>query len=134
MRSAGIDVRGLAHITGGGLVENPPRILKDDVACELRLSSWTVPPIFQLLQRIGKVPLAEMRQVFNMGLGMLVSYSFINIFGVLLTSICVVYTGIRPGLSGSAGRQPHRHGAGRDCGLGCASSSRLHCSAICWQP
>jgi phosphoribosylformylglycinamidine cyclo-ligase len=71
-RDAGVDVRGLAHITGGGLLDNPVRILPQDVCCVLRRGSWPVPPIFDLIQRLGNVPEKEMAHVFNLGLGMLV--------------------------------------------------------------
>jgi len=69
---AGVEIKGLAHITGGGLVENPPRILPDAVSMEIQLGTWDVLPIFKLLQSLGKVELMEMLRVFNMGLGMLV--------------------------------------------------------------
>ena len=62
-------VHGIAHITGGGMVENPPRILPD--GCAMRINRcWDVPPIFQWLQKTGQVKTEEMDRVFNMGLGM----------------------------------------------------------------
>ncbi len=70
--AAGVDVRGLAHITGGGLVDNPPRIFPEGLGAVLRRSSWPEPPIFGLIQRLGDIDDAEMVHVFNMGLGMLV--------------------------------------------------------------
>lgn len=72
LREAGVDVRGLAHITGGGLVDNPPRIFPEGLGAVLRRGSWPQPPIFGLIQRLGKVDDGEMCHVFNMGLGMLV--------------------------------------------------------------
>jgi len=63
-------LRGAAHITGGGLIDNLPRILPTDCDASITLSSWKVPPIFQVLQREGKVDQEEMYQVFNMGIGM----------------------------------------------------------------
>ena len=69
---AGIDVRGLAHITGGGVVDNLPRILPAGIGAVIRRGTWPVLPIFSLIQRLGKVADAEMFRVFNMGLGMLV--------------------------------------------------------------
>jgi phosphoribosylformylglycinamidine cyclo-ligase len=68
----GVDVRGLAHITGGGLVDNPPRIFPPDVAAVIRRGSWPEPSIFALIQHRGQVSDEEMFHVFNMGLGMLV--------------------------------------------------------------
>ncbi len=69
---AGIVIKGLAHITGGGLIDNPPRILPDGAAIHLRGGSWPIPPLFQLIQRAGQIDAAEMAHVFNLGLGMLV--------------------------------------------------------------
>jgi phosphoribosylformylglycinamidine cyclo-ligase len=69
---AGVDVRGLAHITGGGLVDNPPRIFPAGMGAILRHGSWPIPPIFPLIQRLARVSDAEMAHVFNLGLGMLV--------------------------------------------------------------
>jgi phosphoribosylformylglycinamidine cyclo-ligase len=67
-------LRGAAHITGGGLVDNPTRMIPDGarLKLQLRLGSWTIPPIFDLLARGGGVAPEEMRRTFNMGLGMLV--------------------------------------------------------------
>jgi phosphoribosylformylglycinamidine cyclo-ligase len=59
-----------AHITGGGLIDNLPRVLPEGCRASIRRSAWTLPPIFRLIQDIGKVPLDEMDQVFNMGIGM----------------------------------------------------------------
>ncbi|MCA9957584.1 MAG: phosphoribosylformylglycinamidine cyclo-ligase [Anaerolineales bacterium] len=70
--AAGVDIRGLAHITGGGLVDNPPRIFPDGLGAVLRRGNWPQPPIFGLMQRLGNIDDAEMCHVFNMGLGMLV--------------------------------------------------------------
>jgi phosphoribosylformylglycinamidine cyclo-ligase len=72
LREAGVDVCGLAHITGGGFAENLPRILPDGCGALLRRGAWPEPPIFGLIQRLGEVEPAEMFDVFNMGLGMLV--------------------------------------------------------------
>src|SRR4029077_20682756 len=66
---AGI-IKGLAHITGGGLIDNLPRILPKSCDAVIDTKSWRVPPIFQILQRNGDVDPAEMYQVFNMGIGM----------------------------------------------------------------
>jgi phosphoribosylformylglycinamidine cyclo-ligase len=72
LRRAGVAVKGLAHITGGGLIDNPPRILPPGAAIHLRRDSWPIPPLFQLIQRAGQIDAAEMAHVFNLGLGMLV--------------------------------------------------------------
>ncbi|MDD4860213.1 MAG: phosphoribosylformylglycinamidine cyclo-ligase [Dehalococcoidales bacterium] len=63
-------LRGLAHITGGGLPDNVPRILPDGVSALFRRKLWEVPPLFQLIQKKGKVDPMEMFRVFNMGIGM----------------------------------------------------------------
>ncbi|HET9222845.1 MAG TPA: phosphoribosylformylglycinamidine cyclo-ligase [Roseiflexaceae bacterium] len=72
LRAAGVVLRGLAHITGGGFTENLPRILPAGCGAELRRGTWPEPPIFDLIQRRGEVEPAEMFDIFNMGLGMLV--------------------------------------------------------------
>jgi phosphoribosylformylglycinamidine cyclo-ligase len=64
-------IKALAHITGGGIPGNLPRVLPGDVTVELRWGSWPVPPIFGVLQRLGGIALDEMLRVFNMGLGMI---------------------------------------------------------------
>ena len=64
-------VAALAHITGGGITENLPRVLPRGTAAAIELGSWTVPPIFEHLQQLGNVPQDEMLGTFNMGLGML---------------------------------------------------------------
>jgi phosphoribosylformylglycinamidine cyclo-ligase len=63
-------VHGMAHITGGGLIDNPPRILPDGCAIRLQRGSWPVPKVFTWLQRLGSVDAAEMDHVFNMGIGL----------------------------------------------------------------
>jgi len=75
---AAMEVKGLVHITGGGLVENIPRVLQDHLTCELDGKSWTLPPLFQWLQQHGGVADAEMHRVFNCGIGMTVIVSADN--------------------------------------------------------
>jgi phosphoribosylformylglycinamidine cyclo-ligase len=65
-------IKGLAHITGGGLLENIPRILPAGTAVEINLGSWPVLPVYDLLARIGNVAQREMYRTFNMGIGMVV--------------------------------------------------------------
>jgi phosphoribosylformylglycinamidine cyclo-ligase len=67
---AGIDVKGIAHITGGGLVENIPRILPDGCGVEIQKGSWPNIPVFNVMQSIGDVDEDEMCRAFNMGIGM----------------------------------------------------------------
>jgi phosphoribosylformylglycinamidine cyclo-ligase len=63
-------IKGLAHITGGGLIDNLPRILPSNCDAVIETKSWRVPGIFQVLQKNGNVDANEMYQVFNMGIGM----------------------------------------------------------------
>jgi phosphoribosylformylglycinamidine cyclo-ligase len=64
-------LKGLAHITGGGLIDNLPRILPAGLAARIDRSSWTVPPLFGLIQRTGQIAEEEMFRTFNMGIGMI---------------------------------------------------------------
>jgi len=72
---ASMEVKGMVHITGGGLVENIPRVLKENVTAVLQRDAWTMPPLFQWLQQHGGVADAEMHRVFNCGIGMVVIVS-----------------------------------------------------------
>jgi phosphoribosylformylglycinamidine cyclo-ligase len=65
-------IKGLVHLTGGGFIENIPRILPKDLGAHIRLGSWEVPAIFQLAQTRGRISELEMYRVFNMGVGMLI--------------------------------------------------------------
>lgn len=65
-----LPIKGLAHITGGGLIENIPRVLPQDVTAVLQKASWNVPPLFRWLQQQGNVLDNEMHRVFNCGIGM----------------------------------------------------------------
>ncbi|MGD1048471.1 MAG: phosphoribosylformylglycinamidine cyclo-ligase [Candidatus Krumholzibacteriaceae bacterium] len=66
------EIKGLAHITGGGLLENIPRILPAGTAVEIDVSAWEAPPLFRFLAERGGVDPMEMHRVFNMGVGMIV--------------------------------------------------------------
>lgn len=65
-------IKGLAHITGGGFIENIPRVLPEGVSVRIERGAWTEPPIYGLLQKIGNVRDEEMFRTFNMGIGMVV--------------------------------------------------------------
>ena len=67
-----IDVKGLAHITGGGITENLPRILDKSLHAEIDTSSWNQGPVFDWLANAGNITTAEMRRTFNCGVGMIV--------------------------------------------------------------
>ena len=71
MLDSGI-IKGLAHITGGGLLENIPRILPERTSVEIKRGTWPVLPIFQLMQNLGNINEHEMYRTFNMGIGMVI--------------------------------------------------------------
>jgi phosphoribosylformylglycinamidine cyclo-ligase len=64
-------IKGIAHVTGGGITENLPRVFPQGVRGRIRRTSWTIPPIFPLIQRVGQVEDEEMYRVFNMGIGLI---------------------------------------------------------------
>jgi phosphoribosylformylglycinamidine cyclo-ligase len=68
-------VKGMAHITGGGLLENLPRVIPEGLTAELRADAWTMPPLFQWLQGAGNIDAQEMYRTFNCGIGMCVVVS-----------------------------------------------------------
>jgi phosphoribosylformylglycinamidine cyclo-ligase len=76
-------IKGMAHITGGGITENLPRTLPSGTRFSLDRSSWTIPPIFAWLQRAGSVPEAEMFRAFNMGVGLVLVCSPADADGVV---------------------------------------------------
>jgi len=79
-----IQIRGIAHITGGGILENLPRILPEETQAAITLSSWTVPSIFNWLQQLGNIEKTEMFRTFNCGVGMI---------------LCVSQTDVEPALA-----------------------------------
>jgi phosphoribosylaminoimidazole (AIR) synthetase len=66
-------VKGLAHITGGGITENLPRILPDGCAAEIDTRAWDEPPIFRVIRQRGDIATDEMFRAFNMGIGLIVA-------------------------------------------------------------
>jgi phosphoribosylformylglycinamidine cyclo-ligase len=69
---AGLGIKGMAHITGGGLVENVPRVLPEGLGAVIAMSSWTPQPVFSMMQRLGSIETLEMNRAFNMGVGLVV--------------------------------------------------------------
>jgi len=67
-----LPVKGMAHITGGGITENVPRVLPAGLTAEISKKSWTLPPLFQWLQTQGNIADSEMYKTFNCGIGMAV--------------------------------------------------------------
>ncbi len=76
-------IKGMAHITGGGLVDNIPRVLPEGLGVRLKKESWTVPPVFRLIQDRGNVDAAEMYRVFNMGIGMAIVCAPADVSGLI---------------------------------------------------
>jgi len=68
-------LKGAAHITGGGITENTPRMLPQGLAAEIETKSWTIPAVFETLRQIGNVAIEDYRRTFNLGVGMIVAVS-----------------------------------------------------------
>lgn len=77
------DVHGICHITGGGLTENLPRVLPNDVAAHIDLSSWEMPEIFKWVQKNGNIEQSEMHLTFNCGVGMVLAVAEEDYQGVM---------------------------------------------------
>jgi phosphoribosylformylglycinamidine cyclo-ligase len=71
----GFEVKGMVHITGGGFLDNIPRVLPSRSCARIRKGSWEVPPVFRFIQEIGRIDDAEMYRTFNMGVGMILIVS-----------------------------------------------------------
>jgi len=65
-----VEIKGMAHITGGGFAGNISRILPDGIQAVIETNAWPVPPLFELIARLGKIERDEMYRTFNMGVGM----------------------------------------------------------------
>ncbi|WP_027339638.1 phosphoribosylformylglycinamidine cyclo-ligase [Halonatronum saccharophilum] len=77
------DVKGIAHITGGGIIENIPRVLPEGTKVVVDKSSWEVPDVFKVMQNIGEVEEKEMHRTFNMGIGMTLVVKAEDVDGVM---------------------------------------------------
>jgi len=66
-------LRGAAHITGGGITDNTPRMLPKGMAAQIDTAAWRIPPLFELLRRIGNIPEDDYRRTFNLGIGMILA-------------------------------------------------------------
>jgi phosphoribosylformylglycinamidine cyclo-ligase len=77
-------IYGISHITGGGLIDNPPRILPKACKVVIDKASWPVPPVFTYLQKAGRIPEKEMLRTFNNGLGLVIVVSEEEVGEVLL--------------------------------------------------
>ena len=76
-------LKGLAHITGGGITENTPRMLPDHLKPKIDLEAWAFPPVFEWMQKIGQISDTEMLRTFNCGVGMIVSVAADDVMDVL---------------------------------------------------
>ena len=74
LHDAGL-IKGAAHITGGGITENTPRILPKGLGVRIKVGSWPVLPVFELLRKIGRIPELDWRRTFNLGIGMIMVVS-----------------------------------------------------------
>lgn len=72
---AGVKIKGIAHITGGGFIDNIPRILPKNYIAEIKKDSWPVLPIFKVMQKLGNLEEIEMYRIFNMGIGLVIAVS-----------------------------------------------------------
>tara|TARA_B100000767_G_C19768303_1_gene538697 strand:+ start:41 stop:1078 length:1038 start_codon:yes stop_codon:yes gene_type:complete len=90
---AGIDIKGIAHITGGGLIENIPRVLPNSYGAKIKKNSWPKLPVFDVMQNIGGIEQDEMYRAFNMGIGMvfIVKKEDVNRVKDSLEDISMVY-------------------------------------------
>ncbi len=93
-----LNVKGMAHITGGGLVENVPRVLQDHLTAVLQRDAWVMPPLFTWLQQHGNVADAEMHRVFNCGIGMVVVVASADADGAIAQLKAAGETGSRIGV------------------------------------
>lgn len=71
----GVKIKGMAHITGGGFIENIPRVLPQGCGVEIQKKSWEIPPVFSVMQQLGQLPDTEMFHTFNMGIGLVMILS-----------------------------------------------------------
>jgi phosphoribosylformylglycinamidine cyclo-ligase len=74
-----VPVHGVAHITGGGLLENIPRVVPDGLEVVIKRSSWSLPPVFKWLQQAGNIAETEMLRTFNCGVGMTICVAPANL-------------------------------------------------------
>ena len=97
-------LKGVCHITGGGLVDNPPRILPKRCKAVIRRSSWTPHPVFSYIQRAGRIPEHEMMRTFNNGLGMLLVVNEQDAHEIMLRIKAMGETGYHVGWIGRRGK------------------------------
>lgn len=100
-------IKGIAHITGGGITENLPRVFPEGVRARINRQAWTVPPLFQALSRLGQVEREEMYRVFNMGIGLILVVPADSAAAVLAKAASLGDQGWHIGeMAASSGGQP----------------------------
>lgn len=100
-------IKGIAHITGGGMTENLPRVFPKGVRARITRSTWSVPPIFDVMSRLGQVDREEMYRVFNMGIGLVLVVPPDSVSGVLARTTALGDRGWLIGeIVSSTGREP----------------------------
>nr|WP_277179764.1 phosphoribosylformylglycinamidine cyclo-ligase [Bifidobacterium sp. ESL0732]WEV63454.1 phosphoribosylformylglycinamidine cyclo-ligase [Bifidobacterium sp. ESL0732] len=72
-------IKGVAHITGGGFIENIPRMIPTGLAASVKIGTWSIPPIFDIIERAGSIDHEEMFNIFNMGIGMVLAVDSANV-------------------------------------------------------
>ncbi|MDF7641053.1 phosphoribosylformylglycinamidine cyclo-ligase [Bifidobacterium sp. ESL0784] len=86
-------IKGVAHITGGGFIENIPRMIPASLGASIKVDTWSIPPIFDIIERAGSIDHKEMFNVFNMGIGMVLAVDPANVENALQTLESVGETG-----------------------------------------
>lgn len=86
-------IKGVAHITGGGFIENIPRMIPEGLAASIKIGTWSIPPIFDIIERAGSIDHEEMFNVFNMGIGMVLAVNQANVNQTLETLGTIGETG-----------------------------------------
>ncbi len=100
-------VKGIAHITGGGITENLPRVFPQGVRARIDRKAWTVPPLFHVLSRLGRIDREEMYRVFNMGIGLILVVPADAVAAVLAKAAALGDRGWQIGeIAASSGDQP----------------------------
>lgn len=100
-------IKGIAHITGGGITENLPRVFPKGVRARITRTAWSVPPIFDVMSRLGRIDREEMYRVFNMGIGLILVVPPDSVSGVLARAIALGDRGWQIGeIVASTGEEP----------------------------
>jgi phosphoribosylformylglycinamidine cyclo-ligase len=100
-------IKGIAHITGGGITENLPRVFPKGVRARITRTAWSVPPVFEVISRLGRIEREEMYRVFNMGIGLILVVTPDSVSGVLTRAAALGDRGWRIGeIIPSTGEEP----------------------------